>query len=83
MLHIKDIIYLLVDDEKSAIRTRHNEFVKTISLIALDSKPNSRTEVGKLFAELLSAKNSKNNEPVLSISAITHGYCFIIYISIF
>lgn len=76
----KDIIYSLVDDEKSLIRTRHNEFVKAVSLMTLDCKPNSRTEAGKLFAELLSAKNPKTNEPVLSISAITHGYCSIINI---
>lgn len=66
----------MIDDEESSIRTRHDEFVKTLSIITLDSTPNSRTEAGKLFAELLSNKNPKNNEPVLSISAITLGYYF-------
>lgn len=55
------------EDEKSTIRTRHEDFVRCMCLITLDSKPNSRTEAGRIFAELL----SKN---VLSMAAITQGY---------
>jgi len=58
-----------VEDEKSAIRTRHEDFVKFMSLISFDSNPNSRTEAGRIFAELLSKK-------VLSMTALTQGYYF-------
>lgn len=55
-----------MEDEKSAIRTRHEDFVKSMSLISFDSNPNSRTEAGRIFAELLSKK-------VLSMTALTQG----------
>jgi len=45
----------------------HEEFVKSMSLITLDSNPNTRTTVvGKMFAELLSKK-------ILSMAAINKG----------
>lgn len=56
-----------MEDDKSAIRTRHEVFVKSMSLISFDSNPNSPTEAGRMFAELL----SKN---VLSMAAVTQGY---------
>lgn len=55
-----------MENEKSHIRTRHDEFVKSMLLCTLDSKPNSRTEAGKILAELLTKK-------VISMEAITHG----------
>jgi len=56
-----------LEDETSVIRTRHEEFVKSVSLITLDSSPIIRTVVaGKMFAELLSKK-------ILSMEAITRG----------
>lgn len=66
MHNLDDIIYSLVEDEKSLIRERHEDFVRIMSLIALDSKPNTRTVAGKMFVELLSKK-------VLTMTAITKG----------
>ncbi|KAL5235291.1 hypothetical protein ACI65C_002701 [Semiaphis heraclei] len=67
MQNLDDIIYSLSEDETSVIRTRHEEFVKSMSLITLDSSPITRTTVaGKIFAELLSKK-------ILSMEAITRG----------
>lgn len=66
MHNLDDVIFLLTKDESSAIRTRHEDFVRSMSLITLDSTPNSRTEAGRLFSELLSKK-------VISMSAITQG----------
>lgn len=57
----------MIKDEKSVIRTRHEDFVKSMTLLTMDSKSNSRTEVGKIFAELLSKK-------VISMDAFTRGY---------
>lgn len=54
----------MVEDEKSPIRTRHDEFVKLIILITLDENPNSRTDAGKMLAELLS-------KSVISMFAVT------------
>jgi len=49
------------------IRTRHEEFVKLMSLITLDSNPITLTTVaGNIFAELLSKQ-------ILSVEAITKG----------
>lgn len=62
----QDIIYLLVEDKSSTIRERHEDFVKAMLLITLDCNPNSRTEAGKMFVELLSKK-------VLTMAAITKG----------
>uniref|UniRef100_A0A2S2P7B1 Eukaryotic translation initiation factor 4 gamma 3 n=1 Tax=Schizaphis graminum TaxID=13262 RepID=A0A2S2P7B1_SCHGA len=65
--NLDDIIYSLSEDESSVIRTRHEEFVKSMSLITLDNSPITRTTVaGKIFAELLSKK-------ILSMEAITQG----------
>ncbi|XP_060846853.1 uncharacterized protein LOC132926503 isoform X2 [Rhopalosiphum padi] len=65
--NLDNIIYSLSEDESSVIRTRHEEFVKSMSLVTLDNNPITRTTVaGKIFAELL----SKN---ILSIEAITQG----------
>ncbi|XP_050535904.1 eukaryotic translation initiation factor 4 gamma 3-like isoform X2 [Daktulosphaira vitifoliae] len=64
--NIDDIIYSLKDDEKSAIRTRHEEFVKYVSLMTFEFSSKFQTEAGKMFAELL----TKN---VLSMTAITRG----------
>ncbi|XP_060872395.1 eukaryotic translation initiation factor 4 gamma 3-like [Metopolophium dirhodum] len=67
MQNFDDIIYSLSEDETSVIRTRHEEFVTSMSLITLDSSPITRTTVtGKIFAELLSKK-------ILSMDAITRG----------
>ncbi|XP_008179446.1 eukaryotic translation initiation factor 4 gamma 3 isoform X2 [Acyrthosiphon pisum] len=67
MQNLDDIIYSLSEDETSVIRTRHEEFVTSMSLITLDSSPITRTTVaGKIFAELLSKK-------ILSMDAITRG----------
>lgn len=55
-----------MEDENSSIRERHEDFVKSMLLITLDSNLNSRTEAGKMFVELLSKK-------VLTIAAITKG----------
>ncbi|XP_016657227.2 LOW QUALITY PROTEIN: uncharacterized protein LOC100573442 [Acyrthosiphon pisum] len=68
MQNLDDIIYSLSEDETSLIRTRHEEFVKSISLITLDrSSPITLTTVaGNIFAELLSKK-------ILSMEAITRG----------
>ncbi|CAH1732031.1 unnamed protein product [Aphis gossypii] len=65
--NLDDIIYSLSEDQSSVIRTRHEEFVKSMSLITLDNNPITQTTVaGKIFAELL----SKN---ILSMEAITQG----------
>lgn len=65
--NLDDIIYSLSEDQSSVIRTRHEEFVKSMSLITLDNSPITRTTVaGKIFAELLSKK-------ILSMEAITQG----------
>ncbi|XP_025201815.1 eukaryotic translation initiation factor 4 gamma 3-like isoform X2 [Melanaphis sacchari] len=65
--NLDDIIYSLSEDKSSVIRTRHEEFVKSMSLITLDNSPITRTTVaGKIFAELLSKK-------ILSMEAVTHG----------
>ncbi|XP_016662697.2 eukaryotic translation initiation factor 4 gamma isoform X2 [Acyrthosiphon pisum] len=65
--NLDDIIYSLSEDETSVIRTRHEEFVTSISLITLDSSPITRTTIaGKIFAKLLSKK-------ILSMVAITRG----------
>ncbi|XP_060849935.1 eukaryotic translation initiation factor 4 gamma 3-like isoform X2 [Rhopalosiphum padi] len=65
--NLDDIIYSLSEDESSVIRTRHEEFVTSMSLITLDNSPITRTTVaGKIFAELLSKK-------ILSMEAITQG----------
>ncbi|XP_060844791.1 uncharacterized protein LOC132924468 isoform X2 [Rhopalosiphum padi] len=65
--NVDDIIYSLSEDESSVIRTRHEEFVKSMTLITLDNNPITQTTVaGKMFAELL----SKN---ILSMEAITQG----------
>ncbi|CAI6369891.1 unnamed protein product [Macrosiphum euphorbiae] len=67
MQNVDDIVYSLSEDETSVIRTRHEEFVKSMTLITLDSCPNTRTTVaGNIFAELLSKK-------ILSMEAITRG----------
>ncbi|XP_022171727.1 eukaryotic translation initiation factor 4 gamma 3-like isoform X2 [Myzus persicae] len=67
MQNLDDIIYSLSEDQTSVIRTRHEEFVKSTSLITLDSSPITRTTVaGKIFAELLSKK-------ILSMEAINRG----------
>ncbi|XP_016661051.1 uncharacterized protein LOC100160940 isoform X2 [Acyrthosiphon pisum] len=67
MQNLDDIIYSLSEDETSVIRTRHEEFVTSMSLITLDNSPITRTTVaGKIFAELLSKK-------ILSMDAITRG----------
>jgi len=56
-----------LEDETSVIRTRHEEFVKYMSLVTFDSSPIIRTIVaGKIFGELLSKK-------ILSIEIITRG----------
>ncbi|KAF0749869.1 eukaryotic translation initiation factor 4 gamma 3-like isoform X3, partial [Aphis craccivora] len=65
--NLDDIIYSLSEDQSSEIRTRHEEFVKSMSLITLDNSPITRTTIaGNIFAELL----SKN---ILSMEAITQG----------
>ncbi|XP_025411781.1 eukaryotic translation initiation factor 4 gamma 3-like isoform X3 [Sipha flava] len=65
--NLDDIIYSLTEDQKSVILTRHDEFVKSMVLITLESNPNSRTTIaGKIFAELLSKK-------ILSMAVITQG----------
>ncbi|XP_060858112.1 uncharacterized protein LOC132935536 [Metopolophium dirhodum] len=67
MQNLDDIIYSLSEDETSVIRTNHDEFVKSMSLITLDSNPTNRTTVvGKIFAKLLSKR-------ILSKEAITRG----------
>ncbi|XP_060846639.1 uncharacterized protein LOC132926310 [Rhopalosiphum padi] len=65
--NLDNIIYSLSEDESSVIRTRHEEFVKSMTLITLDNNPITRTTVaGKMFAELLSRN-------ILSMEAITQG----------
>eukprot|EP00102_Acyrthosiphon_pisum_P024849 XP_016662059.1 PREDICTED: eukaryotic translation initiation factor 4 gamma 3-like isoform X2 [Acyrthosiphon pisum] len=65
--NIDNIINALSKDESSVIRTMHEEFVKSMSLITLDNNPVIQTTVvGKIFAELLSKK-------ILSMVAITQG----------
>jgi len=62
----QDIIYLLVEDKDSCIRTKNQQFVTSTSIVTLNGSSNSRTEAGKMFAELLSKK-------VLSLRDITRG----------
>ncbi|XP_022163596.1 uncharacterized protein LOC111029064 [Myzus persicae] len=64
--NLDEIIYSLSEDESSVIRTRHEEFVKSMSLITLDCPITKTTVAGKIFAELLSKK-------ILSMPAITLG----------
>ncbi|XP_029341561.1 eukaryotic translation initiation factor 4 gamma 3-like [Acyrthosiphon pisum] len=67
MQNLDDIIYSLSEDETSVIRTRHEEFVKLMSLITLDTNPITLTTVaGNIFAELLSKQ-------LISVEAITQG----------
>ncbi|KAL4089885.1 hypothetical protein QTP88_024825 [Uroleucon formosanum] len=67
LLHnLGDIIYLLTEDKNSVICTRHEEFVTSMSLTALDNSPMAQTVTGKMFAELLSKK-------IISMDAITRG----------
>ncbi|XP_060858189.1 uncharacterized protein LOC132935607 [Metopolophium dirhodum] len=68
MQNLDDIIYSLSEDETSVIRTRHEEFVKSLALITLDNSPITQTTVaGNIFAELLSKK-------ILSMEAVTRGF---------
>jgi len=62
----QDVIYSLVEDKNSCIRTKHQQFVTSTLLIILNGSSNRRTEVGKMFDELLSKK-------VLSMTDITRG----------
>jgi len=56
-----------LEDETSLIRTRHEEFVKSMSLITLDSNQITQTTLaGKIFAELLS-------KSIISMVSITRG----------
>ncbi|XP_029346394.1 uncharacterized protein LOC100574055 isoform X2 [Acyrthosiphon pisum] len=64
--NLNEIIYSLSEDESSVIRTRHKEFVKSMSLIILDCPITRTTVAGTIFAELLSKK-------ILSMEAITQG----------
>ncbi|XP_029341597.1 uncharacterized protein LOC100570805 [Acyrthosiphon pisum] len=64
--NLKDIIYSLSEDDSSIIFTRYEEFVKSMSLITLDSPIDQASVAGNIFAELL----SKN---ILSITTITQG----------
>lgn len=65
-MYTQKVIYLLVEDEKSAIRSRRQDFVTSTLLESMDSSSNARIETGKMFAELL----TKN---VLTITDITRG----------
>ncbi|XP_060873665.1 uncharacterized protein LOC132947405 isoform X2 [Metopolophium dirhodum] len=65
--NLNEIIYSLSEDESSVIRTRHKEFVKSMSLIILDCPITRTTVAGTIFAELLSKK-------ILSMEAITQGF---------
>lgn len=66
---MQDIVFSLTE-EKSVTRTRHDEFVKSMFLVTMDLKPNSRTDAGKILAELLSKKT-------ISMAAVIKGYCFL------
>ncbi|VVC28053.1 Hypothetical protein CINCED_3A023671 [Cinara cedri] len=67
-----DIVYSLTDDANSVIKTQHQEFVTAMIFTALDSSPNSRTEAGKIFAEVLSYKH-KDYDEVISVVDVTQG----------
>ncbi|VVC44902.1 RNA recognition motif domain [Cinara cedri] len=71
MQNLEDIVHLLTEDKGSAIRTRHQEFVKTMILTSV-SILNSGTVAGKIFTDLISYKH-KDNIQVLSVVNVTQG----------
>ncbi|VVC46075.1 Armadillo-type fold,Initiation factor eIF-4 gamma, MA3 [Cinara cedri] len=73
MQNLEDIVYSLIEDIGSVIRNRQKEFVKAMIHVSLDSTSTSRTEAGKIFAELL-VYIHKNAGEVLSLFDVIGGF---------